>query len=198
MDLKKDLFKEICSERRGIDTRVLKQSVTLAVEIAREGREGRKIGTLFVVGDSEAVLKTSRPLILDPLAGHPDEAKHINDPNVRETLKELAQLDGAFVVSDEGVVLSAARYVDAISDSLKLPLGLGSRHMAGASVSHRTNAVAVVVSESSMVRVFDDGELVSEITPELWMLGRYSSYLEGLPSTTRRGDDEVTVVSRAE
>jgi len=198
LDLKKDLFKEICSERRGVDGRVLEQTVTLAVEIAREGREGRKIGTLFVVGDSDAVLRTSRPLILDPLHGHPDEAKHIADPNVRETLKELAQLDGAFVVSDSGVVLSAARYVDTVSDALNVPLGLGSRHMAAASVSHRTNAVAVAVSESSMVRVFDDGELVSEITPELWMLGRYSSYLEGLPSTTRRGDDEMTVVSRTE
>jgi diadenylate cyclase len=198
LDLKKDLFKEICSERRGVDTRVLKQAVTLAVEIAREGREGRKIGTLFVVGDSEEVLKSSRPLILDPLAGHPDEAKHIADSNVRETLKELSLLDGAFVVSDEGVVLSAARYIDTVSDSLNVPLGLGSRHMAAASVSHRTNAVAVAVSESSMVRVFDDGELVSEITPELWTLGRYSSYLEGLPATTRREDDEVTVVSRAD
>ncbi len=197
MDLKNDLFKEICSERRGINTQVLKQTVTLAVEIAREGREGRKIGTLFVVGDSEAVLKASRPLILDPLLGHPDEAKYIDDPNVRETLKELAQLDGAFVVSDVGVVLSAARYIDAASDNLSLPLGLGSRHMAGASVSHRTNAVSVVVSESSMVRVFDDGELVSEITPELWMLGRYSSYLEGRSSTVRQ-TEEVTVVSRAE
>jgi diadenylate cyclase len=198
LDLKKDLFKEICSERRGVDTRVLKQAVTLAVEIAREGREGRKIGTLFVVGDSEEVLKGSRPLILDPLAGHPDEAKHIADSNVRETLKELALLDGAFVVSDEGVVLSAARYIDTLSENLNVPLGLGARHMAAASVSHRTNAVAVAVSESSMVRVFDDGELVSEITPELWTLGRYSSYLEGLPATTRREDDEVTVVSRAE
>lgn len=198
MDLRNDLFKEICTERRGIDTKILKQTVTLAVEIAREGREGRKIGTLFVVGDSEAVLKTSRPLILDPLQGHPDEFKHIADPNVRETLKELAQLDGAFVVSNAGVVLSAARYIDTVSDNLNVPLGLGSRHMAGASVSHRTNAVAVVVSESSMVRIFDDGDLVSEITPELWMLGRYSSYLEGLPSVTRRGDDEMTVVSRTE
>jgi diadenylate cyclase len=198
LDLKKDLFKEICSERRRVDTRVLKQAVTLAVEIAREGREGRKIGTLFVVGDSEEVLKGSRPLILDPLAGHPDEAKHIADSNVRETLKELALLDGAFIVSDEGVVLSAARYIDTVSDSLNVPLGLGSRHIAAASVSHRTNAVAVAVSESSMVRVFDDGELVSEITPELWTLGRYSSYLEGLPATTRREDDEVTVVSRAD
>jgi DNA integrity scanning protein DisA with diadenylate cyclase activity len=198
LDLKKGLFKEICSERRRVDTRVLEQAVTLAVEIAREGREGRKIGTLFVVGDSEEVLKGSRPLILDPLAGHPNESKHIADSNVRETLKELALLDGAFVVSDEGVVLSAARYIDTVSDSLNVPLGLGSRHMAAASVSHRTNAVAVAVSESSMVRVFDDGELISEITPELWMLGRYSSYLEGLPATTRRGDDEVTVVSRAD
>jgi diadenylate cyclase len=198
LDLKKGLFKEICSERRGVDTRVLEQAVTLAVEIAREGREGRKIGTLFVVGDSEEVLKGSRPLILDPLAGHPNESKHIADSNVRETLKELALLDGAFVVSDEGVVLSAARYIDTVSDSLNVPLGLGSRHMAAASVSHRTSAVAVAVSESSMVRVFDDGELISEITPELWMLGRYSSYLEGLPATTRRGDDEVTVVSRAD
>ena len=196
MDLRANLFKEICSERRGVNTRTLEQTVTLAVEIAREGREGRKIGTLLVVGDSEAVLKTSRPLILDPLHGHPDEAKHLADPNVRETLKELAQLDGAFVVSDEGVVLSAARYIDTVSDSLNVPLGLGSRHMAAASVSHRTNAVAVAVSESSMVRIFDDGELVSEITPELWMLGRYSSNLEG-ESTVRQADD-VTVVSRPE
>jgi diadenylate cyclase len=198
LDLRSDLFKEICTERRGVNTRVLKQAVTLAVEIAREGREGRKIGTLFVVGDSYEVLSNSRPMILDPLYGHPGEAKHIADPNVRETLKELAQLDGAFVVSDSGVVLSAARYIDALSNSLDVPLGLGSRHMAGASVSHRTNAVAVVVSESSMVRIFDDGELVSEITPELWMLGRYSSYLEGDPSTMRRAAEDVTVVSRTE
>ena len=192
----KSIFKEICSERRGVNTAVLEQTVALAVEIAREGREGRKIGTLFVVGDTEEVLRRSRPMILDPLHGHPDEDKQINDPNVRETLKELAQLDGAFVVSDGGVVLSAARYLDAISDDLKLPLGLGSRHMAAASVSNNTSAVAVAVSESSMVRVFDNGELVSEIIPELWMWNGYNSGLKG-PTFTRQ-DDEVTVISRAE
>jgi diadenylate cyclase len=186
LETEKELLKEICSERRGVNTRVLEQTITLAVEIAREGREGRKIGTLFVVGDSEAVLKSSRPLILDPLYGHPDESKRIDDPNIRETLKELAQLDGAFVVSNDGVVLSATRYIDTVSDALNVPLGLGSRHMAAASVSKRTGAVAVVVSESSMVRMFDDGELVSEIVPELWMLGQYSSQLEG-PTYTRQG-----------
>jgi diadenylate cyclase len=174
-----DLLDEICSERRGVNNRTLRRVVNLAVEIAREGREGRKIGTLFVVGDSEVVLKHSRPMILDPLYGHSHESKRIDDPNLRETLKELAQLDGAFVVSNEGVVLSAARYIDAVSNHLELPLGLGSRHVAAASVSSRTDAVAVAVSESSTVRMFDDGELVSEIVPELWLLGGYDSYLDG-------------------
>ena len=193
---KTQVFEEICSEKRQVDADVLKQTVSLAVEIAREGREGRKIGTLFVVGDSRAVIKRSKPLILDPLQGHPDEDKQIVSPDMRETIKELAQLDGAFLVSNSGVVLSAARYIDAASDSLNLPLGLGSRHMAGASISQNTNAVAVVVSESSMVRMFDDGELVSEIVPELWMIDGYTTRMDG--RTFVRRDEDVTVIGRAE
>ena len=193
---KTQVFEEICSEKRQVNADVLKQTVSLAVEIAREGREGRKIGTLFVVGDSRAVMKRSKPLILDPLLGHADESKQIDDPDMRETIKELAQLDGAFLVSNWGVVLSAARYIDAASESLDLPLGLGSRHMAGASISRQTSAVAVVVSESSMVRMFDDGELVSEIVPELWMIDGYKSRMDGRTFTRR--DEDVTVIGRAE
>jgi DNA integrity scanning protein DisA with diadenylate cyclase activity len=193
---KTQVFEEICSEKRQVDADVLKQTVSLAVEIAREGREGRKIGTLFVVGDSRAVIKRSKPMILDPLQGHADEDKHIENPDTRETIKELAQLDGAFLVSNSGVVLSAARYIDAASDSLNLPLGLGSRHMAGASISRQTSAVAVVVSESSMVRMFDDGELVSEIVPELWMIDGYTTRMDGRTFTRR--DEDITVIGRAE
>ncbi len=178
MKMPEDLFCEICSEKRGINPDTLKEVIILAVEIAREGREGRRIGTMFVVADSEEVIKHSRNLILDPLYGHPDEVKHISDADMRETVKELAQLDGAFVVSDEGVVMSACRYLDAFSEGINLPLGLGSRHMAAASITKQTNSVAVVVSESSVVRVIDDGEIVSEIIPELWMFKRYSSHLK--------------------
>ena len=193
---KTHVYEEICTQKREVDARVLEQTVSLAVEIAREGREGRKIGTLFVVGDSGEVIKRSKPLILDPLHGHPDESKQIEDPDMRETIKELAQLDGAFLVSNAGVVLSGARYIDAASDSLDLPLGLGSRHVAGASISRQTRAVAVVVSESSMVRMFDDGQLVSEIVPELWMIDGYTSRMEGRIFTRR--DEDVTVIGRAE
>ena len=193
---KAQIFEEICSEKRQVNAKVLKQTISLAVEIAREGREGRKIGTLFVVGDSGEVMRRSKPLILDPLQGHADEDKQIDHPDTRETIKELAQLDGAFLVSNSGVVLSAARYIDAASANLDLPLGLGSRHMAGASISRQTSAVSVVVSESSMVRMFDDGELVSEIVPELWIIEGYTSRMEG--RTFTRSDEDVTVIGRAE
>jgi len=49
---------------------LLESLIGLAVEIAREGREGRRVGTLFTLGDENAVLARSRPLILDPLLGH--------------------------------------------------------------------------------------------------------------------------------
>jgi len=81
-------------------------------------------------------------------------------------------------VADDGTVVSAARYFDATSEGIELPLGLGSRHMAGASISRSTDAVAVVVSESSIVRVFDNGKIISEIIPELWMLRRHGLALQ--------------------
>ena len=179
MQMPEDMFCEVCSEKRGINPNTLKEVIILAVEIAREGREGRRIGTMFVVSDSENVMKHSRSLILDPLLGHPAKVKQISDTDMRETVKELAQLDGAFVVSDEGTVVSACRYLDASSEGIDLPLGLGSRHMAAASITKLTNSVAVVVSESSVVRIIDDGEIVSEIIPELWMFKRYSALSKG-------------------
>jgi diadenylate cyclase len=194
IDMNEDMFCEICSEKRGVNMETLRQVIILSVEIAREGREGRRIGTIFVISDSDRVLRRSRNLILDPLYGHPDHLKSIFSADARETIKELSQLDGAFVVSDDGIVISACRYIDAFSQGINLPLGLGSRHMAGASISKMTNAVAVVVSESSIVRVFDDGELISEIIPELWMLNRYNLHLEG--HFCRHAREDIAVVSK--
>ncbi len=172
-------FQQICGQKKNCKAEVLNGVIQLAVEIAREGREGRKIGTLFVISDEKKVLKRSRPLILDPLYGHPDEKKEICDPDMRETVKELAQLDGAFVVSGTGIVISAARYINASSRRIELPLGLGSRHVAAASISRDTQAIAVVVSESSVVRIFNRGQLVTEIIPEIWLFGNENFKIPG-------------------
>lgn len=192
MDMK--TFDRICTEERDVSPQILHSVLELAVEIAREGREGRKIGTLFTVGDEENVLKHSRPLILDPLYGHPNEAKKLENADMRETTKELAQLDGAFVVTGEGTILSAARYLEAPTAGVSIPLGLGTRHMAAAAISRETRTVAIAVSESSMVRVFDDGELVGEILPELWLIGRESLYIQR-PKISEDRDKNVTVIT---
>ena len=172
-------FNHICAPKEHCDAEVLTQTIQLAVEIAREGREGRKIGTLFVVSDEKQVLKRSRPLILDPLYGHSSDKKKICDPDMRETIKELAQLDGAFIVSGSGVVISAARYINASSRRIDLPLGLGSRHVAAASITRDTQAIAVVVSESSVVRIFNEGKMIAEIIPEIWLFGNESFKIAG-------------------
>lgn len=173
----KELLKDICTEERNVNLQTLREVILLSIELGREGREGKKIGTMFVVSDSDETLKRSRPLILDPLEKHPPEKKRIDDENLRETVKELSQLDGAFIVSDEGVVISACRYINASGKGIQLPLGLGSRHIAAAFISQRTNAVAVVLSESSIVRVFDDGKIIAEIIPEIWLIKRHGMYL---------------------
>jgi diadenylate cyclase len=164
------MFESILCQVTEYDPDVLEPLIRLAVEIAREGREGRRIGTLFMLGDADAVLARSRPLILDPLSGHPESSRHITNLNLRGTIKELAQLDGGFVVSRDGIVLSACRYLDAATAQADVPLGLGSRHIAAANMSAVTNSVGIVVSESSVVRLFCHGHLVGEIIPELWLM----------------------------
>ena len=186
------MFESILCQITEYDPEVLEALIELAVEIAREGREGRRIGTLFTLGDEQAVLARSRPLILDPLAGHAEPLRQISDPNLRGTVKELAQLDGAFVVSARGVVLSACRYLDAVASEVELPLGLGSRHIAAANMSAVSNAVAVVVSESSVVRLFCHGRLVGEIIPELWMIER-TTQLRG--AVNKESFGELTVLT---
>ena len=191
------IFEEFCGSKKNCDGQVLENTIQLAVEIAREGREGRKIGTLFIVSDEKETLKRSRSLILDPLYGHPDELKRICDPDARETIKELAQLDGAFIVSGKGVVISAARYINASADNIVLPLGLGSRHVAAASITRDTQAVAVVVSESSIVRIFSDGRLVTEIIPEIWLFSKESIKITGPRREEKVADLRVVTVKES-
>lgn len=190
------MFESILCQVTEYDSEVLESLIELAVEIAREGREGRRIGTLFTLGDEDAVLAKSRSLILNPLEGHPETLRHISDPNLRGTVKELAQLDGAFVVSATGVVLAACRYLDAAASPIEVPLGLGSRHIAAAHISSATRAIGIVVSESAVVRLFCHGALIGEIIPELWMLKRYDVQAGGPMSKETVGDLAVITPRR--
>jgi diadenylate cyclase len=191
------MFESILCQVTGYDPDVLVALIELAVEIAREGREGRRVGTLFTLGDEAAVLARSRALILDPLAGHPESARSVLDSNLRGTIKELAQLDGAFIVSAAGEFVAACRYLETAGKTVEIPLGLGSRHLAAAAISATTEAIAIVVSESSTVRIFCGGKLKAEIIPELWLLRQHEVQLQG-PVTRENVGDLAIVTPRRE
>jgi hypothetical protein len=144
---------------------VFERVLTLASQLAVEGREGRPVGALFVVGDSERVLEQSRSLVLNPFQGHPESARNVLDPALEETLKEYSALDGAFIVRGDGVVLTAgAHLMPYPAASTHLAGGLGTRHGAAAGISASTAAVAICVSQSTgTVSVYKSGQLVTDI-----------------------------------
>jgi DNA integrity scanning protein DisA with diadenylate cyclase activity len=155
---------------RSLETKVpletLKLVVDLAVEIGREGREGKPVGTLFVVGDSRQVMQSSHSAGFDPVRGYSRGERRLTDARVREGIKEIAQLDGAFVVGSDGTVEGAARYIDASAENVSVAKGLGARHWAAAAITRRTKSIAVAVSETSgTVRLFQNGEVVLRIEP---------------------------------
>jgi DNA integrity scanning protein DisA with diadenylate cyclase activity len=155
---------------RRLDTQVpletLRAVVDLATEIGREGREGKPVGTMFVVGDTPRVLKLCKPLNFNPFRGYSKAERDIRDPKVREQIKDIAQLEGAIVVRRDGIADAACVYVDTTAEGITLSKGLGTRHWAAAAVSTNTKAIAVVVSQSSgTVRIFQNGEVVLHIEP---------------------------------
>jgi DNA integrity scanning protein DisA with diadenylate cyclase activity len=141
-----------------IDLKVLEAVFNIASQIAREGREGKATGALFVIGDTENVLKNSRPLIINPFKGHDKDGGYVLNRENVATIKEFALLDGAMIVDNEGYAVAAGRYIVGVSWDLYLQGGLGGRHLAGASITKTTKAISIVVSSTGNIRAFKDGE----------------------------------------
>jgi DNA integrity scanning protein DisA with diadenylate cyclase activity len=149
-------------------TQVLDGLIHTAMEIGAEGYEGRAVGTIIVVGDSTSVMEGSRQLILNPFQGMSEVDRNALDPTIRDAVKTFSALDGAFVIREDGVVLSAGRYLLTMSREVKLPMGLGARHSAAASITAETKALAITVSQTTgTVRVFKHGEIVLELRQKL-------------------------------
>lgn len=155
---------DISDTFEGVYPEVFEAILNISLELAEQGREGRSVGTIFVVGDHEKVLQLSRQMIINPFMGYKEEERNILDKNLRETIKEFSALDGAFIVKDNGVLLAAGRHLSAALESKDFPKGLGSRHIAAAGITGVTNSIALVVSESSGdVRIFKNGKIFVDI-----------------------------------
>ena len=138
--------------------------LNLAIELATQGREGKAVGTIFVIGDDEKVLQLSRQLVINPFKGYSEQELSIHDVQLRETIKEFSVIDGAFIIRGDGVLVTAGRHLNAALEGGNLPQGLGSRHVAAAGITSLTNAIAIVISESTgSVRIFKEGRVFMEI-----------------------------------
>jgi diadenylate cyclase len=145
-----------------VDHTVFDQLMRIAIEIANEGREGHAVGTIFVLGDTREVLKHVEQMIINPFKGHSEESRQILNPGVQETIKELAQLDGAFIVRPNGVVETAGAFISAQMVPTSLPQGLGSRHYSAAAITAATSAVAIAISQSTGdIYIFKGGQVVT-------------------------------------
>jgi PAS domain S-box-containing protein len=137
----------------------------ICMEIAKEGREGKQLGTAFIIGDSQDVLAKSKQLILNPFEGHRTEDRMITNHDIKENVKELAQLDGAFVIRGDGLIEAAARYITIDTSSVGIPKGLGTRHSSVAGITMVTSAIGIVVSQSGgKISIFRNGRMVQEIS----------------------------------
>ena len=148
-----------------IEPAVFERLLTLAGELGIEGREGRPVGALFVVGDCDVVLEQSHQLVINPFYGYPESERNIVDPRLEETVKEFSAIDGAFIIRGDGVILNAGRYL-APRGKLEqsLPQGLGTRHEVAAEITMTTNAIAFCVSQSTgTVSIFRRGRLLTDI-----------------------------------
>lgn len=152
----------------------------LVVELANEGREGKPVGSIFVLGDHKRVLELSYQLVFNPFQGHPEDALRIHNRDVQETLKEFSSIDGAFVIREDGVLLAAGRYLNIGYQGEPLPQGLGARHAAAAAITQATDSIALVISESTgKVTIFRGGRILSEIEKAAThAAGRRSTALE--------------------
>lgn len=140
--------------------------VDIALDIGALGREGKPVGTTFIIGNIEQIMRASHQAIFNPFKGYSEHGREINSSEVVESLKELSQLDGAFIISENGIVEAAGRHLDVVSSITKQLKGLGSRHRAAASITMYCEAIAVVVSESTgRVTIFDEGKIIATLEP---------------------------------
>lgn len=143
---------------------VFDRLLTLSIELAGEGKEGKPLGTIFVLGDHEKVVELSSQMVFNPFANVPEGERNILDPGLKETIREFASIDGAFIIREDGVVLAAGRHLKASTEDADLPQGLGAKHRAAAGITALTNALAIVISESTGdVRIFSKGKIFMEI-----------------------------------
>jgi len=143
---------------------VFQRVLSIALELANEGREGKPTGALFVIGSIRELRKYTEQHIINPFRGYLERERNILDDRMRNTVKEFASIDGAFIIKGNGVIVSAGTTLRPDIGGQDLPQGLGARHASAAAITASTRSIAITVSESTgAVRLWRRGRMITEI-----------------------------------
>lgn len=156
-----DIFAQKNLIPESIKPEVLERVIDLATELSVEGREGKPVGCIFVLGNNDELKPHLKQLILNPFNGYKPEDRNILNPFMSETVKEYSLIDGAFIIDGSGIMLSAGTLIHTPDFKLQLPGGLGARHAAAYAISLMTDCVAIVVSSSTgYITMFRKGQSI--------------------------------------
>ena len=149
---------------RQVELPVFARVLQLASQLSLEGREGKPVGTLFVLGDREGLSSYIRQMIANPFHGYTPGERNILDPGLEETVKEYAKIDGAFIISGDGTIESAGTFLSGQPTAEEMQSGLGARHAAAQGISAVSKATAIAISESTRkITVFQAGRRLMEL-----------------------------------
>ena len=129
------------SKIKEIEEKILK----LAVHIARDGE-----GALFVIGENVeySLLVKQRMKMFSVL-----------EQGSEKTLRALAIMDGAVIISREGLVVSYG----AMIKKSKPYIGYGTRHAAAMTASKNKNIVIMCSEEERKVKIFRNGKFIMQM-----------------------------------
>jgi PAS domain S-box-containing protein len=160
-----DTWKDIVVADTDVKEEVFDAVFHICTEISIEGREGKSVGTTFLIGDAENVMAKSRQISINAFEGQKPESRMITNHDIKENIKEFAQLDGAFVIDGNGYIQAQSRYITVDTSNVTLPKGMGTRHNSVAAMTQVTSAVGIVVSQSGGgLTIFKNGMILKKIT----------------------------------
>ncbi len=123
-----------------IEEKILK----IAIEIVREGN-----GALFIIGNTK--YRRMMKQKFQPFS--------VFDKGAEKTLKGLAGVDGAVIISKNGEV----KDYGAMIKSERTFIGYGTRHSAGYSASKNNNIAILCSEEERKIRIFRNGKYIMQL-----------------------------------
>lgn len=140
-----------------------------------------KKGSLFIITKND--LSKSYDLLYPDLFS--DKNINIKDKETQIVIDALADLDGAFVISETGKVITYGAKLK----KTKVFLGHGTRHSAALGITQIKEVMSVLSSEEDgMVRIFKNNRIIAEINPKT---GENQKFIEKLASLFSKAEIQV-------